>query len=275
MKHLGFQKFDQAAQAKLETWLEQQTRLGLLPEELFQKAEHHLLDQRILLPGPSVLERLIIHICSTLHQQLFESVFQHLSPELRRAIDQLLRVSEGEQRSYFHHLKAYPPAATISSLQSYLERYQTVAATGIDDFEGRMLTPAFLEYLFKQAKRYSAKDLKRFADHKRYTLMVCFLLETRKVLLDHLVTMHDQGRSKKIRYQPSWVINRFKELSVGFQGWYLIFRQNPNTLRICAEKPRTSMNKSIANYASDRNEPLISCLTQPTIFWIGLLSNRF
>ncbi len=183
---------DEAIQEKLETWLEQQVRLGLLPEELFQKAEHYLLDQRTLLPGPSVLERLIIHICSNVHQQLFETVFQDLSPELRESIDQLLKVPEGEQRSYFHQLKAYPPAATISSLQSYLKRYKTVADTGIDNFEGRMLTPAFLEYLFKQAKRYSAKDLKRFADHKRYALMVCFLLETRKVLLDQLVTMHDQ-----------------------------------------------------------------------------------
>ena len=192
LKHLGFQRFDQLSQKHLELWLEQKARLGLLPDELFEQAEHHLLDQRILLPGPSVLERLIIHICSTVHQQLFESVSEQLSPELRQAIDQLLKVSEGEKRSYFHHLKAYPPAATISSLQSYLERYQTVAATGIDDFEGRMLTPAFLDYLFKLAKRYSATALKRFADHKRYTLMVCFLLETRKVLLDHLVKMHDQ-----------------------------------------------------------------------------------
>ena len=192
LKHLEFQKFDEAIQEKLETWLEQQARLGLLPEELFQKAEHYLLDQRTLLPGPSVLERLIIHICSNVHQQLFETVFQDLSPELRESIDQLLKVPEGEQRSYFHQLKAYPPAATISSLQAYLKRYTTVADTGIDTFEGRMLTPAFLEYLFKQAKRYSAKDLKRFAEHKRYALMVCFLLETRKVLLDHLVTMHDQ-----------------------------------------------------------------------------------
>ena len=192
LKYLGFQRFDEDFQSKLEIWLEQQARLGLLPEELFQKAEYYLLEQRILLPGPSVLERLIIHICSTVNQKLFESIFEHLSPELRRAIDQLLKVSEGEQRSYFHHLKAYPPAATISSIQSYLERYQTVATTGIDDFEGRMLTPAFLDYLFQQAKRYSATDLKRFSDHKRYALMVCFLLETRKVLLDHLVTMHDQ-----------------------------------------------------------------------------------
>ena len=192
LKYLGFKRFNETTQKHLEVWLEQKAQQGILPDALFQQAEHHLLDKQILLPGPTVLERLIIHVCSTVHKQIFESVFQHLSPELRQSIDRLLKVSEGEQRSYFHHLKAYPPAATISSLQSYLERYKTVTATGIDNFEGQMLTPAFLDYLFKQAKRYSAKDLKRFTDHKRYALMTCFLLETRKVLLDHLVMMHDQ-----------------------------------------------------------------------------------
>jgi len=192
LRHLGFRRFDDVAQKQLEAWLEQQARLGMLPDELFQQAEHYLLDNRILLPGPSVLERRIIHICSNVHAKLFESIFQRLSPELRKAIDQLLTVPEGEQRSYFHHLKQYPPAATISSIQSYLQRYQTVAETGIDDFEVHVLTPPFLEYLFKQAKRHSAKDLKRFADHKCYALMICFLLESRKVLLDHLVMMHDQ-----------------------------------------------------------------------------------
>lgn len=34
--------------------------------------------------------------------------------------------------------------------------------------------------------------IKRFKENKRYSLMLCFLMETRKVLLDHLVKMHDQ-----------------------------------------------------------------------------------
>jgi TnpA family transposase len=192
LKHLGFQRFDHNAQEQLEAWIAQQARLGNLPDALFQQAENHLLDKRVLLPGPSVLERLIIHVCADVHLQLFETVFRQLSPELRQAIDRLLMVPDGAQRSDFFHLKEYPPAPSISSIQSYLQRYQTVAETGIDDFEIQVCTPAFLEYFFKQAKRYNAMDIKRFADHKRYTMMICFLLETRKALLDHLVTMHDQ-----------------------------------------------------------------------------------
>lgn len=212
LKYLGFQRFDEITPKHLEDWLEQKARLGILPSELFQQAECHLLEQRILLPGAIVLKRLIVRVCSTVHQQLFESIFQELSPKLRESIDQLLKVSEGEQRSYFHYLKAYPPAATISSLQSYLERYKTVAETGIDNFESRMLTPAFLHYLFQQAKRYSAKDLKRFTDHKRYALMVCFLLETRQVLLDHLVTMHDQYLTDICRQTKNVYERKHREL---------------------------------------------------------------
>ena len=94
----------------------------------------------------------------------------------------MLTISQGEQRSYFSQLKAYPPAATITSLKAYLARYQAVVETGIDDFETQVLEPAFIDYLFKLAKRYSATDLKRFNEQKRYAMMICFLLETRMVL---------------------------------------------------------------------------------------------
>jgi hypothetical protein len=110
LKHLGFQRFDPMAQAQLETWIEQQARRGMLPDALFQQAEKLLLAQRVLLPGPSVLERLLIHVCSNVHGELFETVFKRLSPELRQAIDQLLLVPDGEQHSAFYHLKEYPPA---------------------------------------------------------------------------------------------------------------------------------------------------------------------
>jgi hypothetical protein len=206
LTYLGFQRFDDAAHTQLTTWLQQHARQALLPETLFQQAEHYLLAQRILLPGPSVLERLIISVCADVHAHLFEAMFQRLSPALRQAIDRLLTVPEGEQRSDFSSLKDYPPAATISSIQAYLERYRTVAETGIDAFEAQGCTPAFLDYLCKLAKRYKATDLKRFSDSKRYALLLAFLLETRKDLLDHLVTMHDQYvmdmcRHAKQRYE--------------------------------------------------------------------------
>ena len=136
--------------------------------------------------------RLVIHVSSEVHAQLFEYIFQRLSPDLRHAIDQLLTKPEIGQRTFFAQLKAYPPEAKISSLRSYLQRYQMLEATGIDAIEAQLADPAFQDYLFNMTKKYSAKEIKRLNKHKRYTIMICFLLETRKVLLDHLVKMHDQ-----------------------------------------------------------------------------------
>ena len=178
LTYLGFQRFDDAVESQLSTWLIEQTIPGKLPDELFEHAENYLLANRTLLPGPSVLERLIIHVCSRAYTQIFSSIYQQLKPDLRGAIDHLLTVPQGEQRSYFSRLKAYPPAATISSMKAYLTRYQAVVETGIDDFQTTVLQPAFIDYLFKLALRYSATDLKRFNEQKRYAMMICFLIES-------------------------------------------------------------------------------------------------
>jgi TnpA family transposase len=93
-----------------------------------------------------------------------------------------------------------------------LERYRTVAETGLDTFVAQECTPAFLDYLYKLAKRYSAPDLKRFAEPKRYALMLAFLLETRKHLLDHLVTMHDQYVTEMCRHAKHLYEQQHREL---------------------------------------------------------------
>lgn len=196
LKYLGFQRFDDKAEADLDRWIEEYARQGLLPDELFHRAERYLLLNRIVLPGPSTIERQIIRICNQVHTQLFEQVFDQMSPELRGAIDDLLQTTDGNQRTYFNQLKEY---AKISSLKRYLERYDNLVATGVNEFEEKVIDTAFLHYLYRLTKRYSAKDMKRFKDHKRYALMVCFLLESRKILLDNLVKMHDQYMTELCR----------------------------------------------------------------------------
>ena len=125
-------------------------------------------------------------------QGFFKKIYQQLSPALRQFIEHLLIVPEGKKRALFYQLKEYPPASSISSIQSYFKRYQILEDAGIETFVAHMLEPGFAGSLFNLTKRYSAKDIKKFGEQKRYALMICFLLEIRKVLLDHLVTMHDQ-----------------------------------------------------------------------------------
>ena len=212
LAHLGFRKFDAAAQADLQEWLKRHSGQGAIPDDLFGQAERYLLSERVVLPGASVLERLVAGACLTAHDQIFEEIYRHLSPEVIQSIDNLLIAPRGEQRSSFHQLKEYPPAAKVTSLRDYLQRYRTLTETGINDMEPVFIDPAFQEYLYKLAKSYNARDLKRFKDHKRYSLMICFLLETRKVLLDHLVKMHDQYIMDMCRHSGDALEKKHREI---------------------------------------------------------------
>ena len=238
LTYLGFSKYDDAAQTSLEKWLTKQAEQGCLPDELFLRAAQHLLNAKVILPGSSILERLIISVCSDVHERLFESLYRQLSEKVRLAIDELLVTIPGDQRSLFYLLKEYPPSATITSIQSYLERYRSLDGTGIDAIESQIVDPAFMDYLYKLARRYSAKDIKRFKENKRYSLMLCFLLETRKVLLDHLVKMHDQYIMDMLR------------------------------------KGKQAHEKSIVSFANAKRKPSIPCSMSLTWSWTGRMTSR-
>ena len=197
--YLGFRKFDDLAEKQLIDWLLLKVKQGKLPDELFVLSQEYLLSNRILLPGPSVLDKLVTHLSSQEHLEVFESVYQKLPTDIINAIEQILKLSEGEQRTFFFDLKQYPPSATISSLKDYLGKYQRLMDMGIDQMKEQLVEPAFQQYLFELTGKYNATDIKRFNRHKRYALMICFLLESRKQLLDYLVKLHDQFMTDLVR----------------------------------------------------------------------------
>ena len=77
-------------------------------------------------------------------------------------------------------------------MNRYLDRHREVQDLFLDGLGMPAVEPAFADYLSQIARGYSAKDIKRFQDERRYALMACFLHESRKVVLDHLVEMHDK-----------------------------------------------------------------------------------
>src|SRR4051812_2326527 len=58
------------------------------------------------------------------------------------------------------------------------------------DLQG--IDPLVIRQLGELGRRYDADDLRRFAKPKRDALVVCYLIEARRSLLDQLVEMNDQ-----------------------------------------------------------------------------------
>src|SRR5262244_4056593 len=69
-----------------------------------------------------------------------------------------------------------------------------------------------IRYLADQAKRYDVHTLRRFPTPKRYGLTACFLVEIHKTILDHIVALHDQLLTKKMREASNAFEQRYRQV---------------------------------------------------------------
>jgi hypothetical protein len=81
----------------------------------------------------------------------------------------------------------------------YVACYRFLQALGVGAIDLRGISLPMIRYLADLAKRYDIRALRRFPPTKRYALTACFLVEIHKTILDHIVTLHDQLLTKKMR----------------------------------------------------------------------------
>ncbi len=190
-RYLGLALFDQSAAARLRDWLRQGAAEGRSAADLLILAEGKLRGWHITLPAPGTLERIVNSAVAQTTAEQFEKLAALLPEGLRQSIDLLLEVPHGDARSSLFRLKDYPRSPSAGVIKGDIVRLRLVkdllaGGTGLDD-----LDPRVTRQLGELGGRYDAGDLRRFAPAKRYTLITCYLIETRKILLDHIVEMND------------------------------------------------------------------------------------
>jgi len=190
-RYLGLGFFDQSATARLRDWLRQGAAEGRSAAELLTLAEGKLRNWHITLPAPGTLERIVNSVVAQAAAEQFETLAARLPEGLRESIDLLLEVPRGDARSSLFRLKDYPRSPSAGVIKGDIVRLRLVenllaGGTGLDGLDARII-----RQLGELGCRYDAGDLRRFAPAKRYTLVACYLIEARKILLDHIVEMND------------------------------------------------------------------------------------
>ena len=74
------------------------------------------------------------------------------------------------------------------------------------------VSPPMVRYLADLEKRHDAHTFRRFPPEKRYALTACFLVEIQKTILDHIMALHDQLLSKKIREATNAFETRYRQV---------------------------------------------------------------
>lgn len=209
---VGWGPFEASARARVTTWLTQRATDALLPSDLVARTEAILRSWQSVLPALSTLEELVASVTARAQDEVYTRIATGLSAELQRAMDDLLALPSGERRSALFHLKEYPPEASNAVIVQYIERYHFLRDFGVGRIDLSMVHPPMVRYLADLAKRYNVYELRRFTPVKRYALVGCFLVEIHQTMLDHIVTLHDQLMTKKMREAKNAFEKQYRQL---------------------------------------------------------------
>jgi hypothetical protein len=239
--YLGWQPFDDEARTRLTRWLTQRATDDMLPSELVARAEHILRAWQIVAPARSTLNELVVSVTARVQDDLYTRIATRIPPALQHALDDLLDVPAGARRSMLFQLKEYPPEASPAVILRYIERYHFLQDLGVSTLELRELSPAMLRYFADLAKRADVRALRRFPPAKRFVLTACFLVEIHKTILDHIVALHDQLLTKKLREAHHAFEQRYQQLRRQYRRGLLKLIATGDTLLDPARSPTTTL----------------------------------
>jgi TnpA family transposase len=191
-EYLGYRTFDDEIRTLLEEHLRCRVAQGAWPEDLFDSAMDALHSWKIIPPAVATIDRVAASIASAGREEMCGRIASRLDQSTRQVVEGVLDVPPEKPRSILFHFREYPPEATPGSLANYLDRYREITSLGVAGFDLTGIPLDVVEHLAKLTRRYDVQALKRFDPEARTAMLVCFLAEAHKSLLDQLIAMHEQ-----------------------------------------------------------------------------------
>jgi hypothetical protein len=108
-QYLGLRSFGADDQAMVTDFVREQVRAGTPPDELPQHTEEHLRAGQIVLPGVTVLDRLVTAATIKAEEELHEALIARLTPDSKGRVLALRSFPKGKRSRRFSN-SCKPPA---------------------------------------------------------------------------------------------------------------------------------------------------------------------
>lgn len=196
-QHYGYQDFyTQPGYFRLVRWLYVQAWWGVeRPSLLFDLTTARLVEHKVLLPGVTVLERLVAQVRDRATARLWRILAGLPTAEQRTHLEALLVVPEGARHSPLDRLGRSPTRISGPALVAALQRVEEIRAVGLGALPLASIPPNRLQALARYALTAWAPTLARMPEERRLATLVAFtrVVEIRALddaldLLDQLIT---------------------------------------------------------------------------------------
>lgn len=154
------------------------------PTELFDQAITWLRAERVLLPGVSVLVRLVAEVRSQSADRLHTAVAAKVDLELGHRLDGLLTVPDSARSSELERLRRAPTRASGPEMVRALDRAAEVVGVGAGALDLSDVPPGRLDVLARHGMSSKAVMLRRLPEARRTATVLATVRELQATAVD-------------------------------------------------------------------------------------------
>lgn len=189
----GYRAFSEPGiQWRLARWLYALCWTGTdRPGVLFDRAVAWLVAGKVLLPGISVLERLIAQVRMRANQRLWRRLAAGLTPEQRERLESLLEVPEGDRQSLFDRLRHGPTLQSVPELARAIARLEEIQERARGLPRAERLPRTRVQQLARHANTVDAQTIARLTDERRHATLLAFLVTLEATATDDVLDLFE------------------------------------------------------------------------------------
>jgi hypothetical protein len=188
----GLREFE-AVEKDLREWVDARawtTSDG--PKAIFGDAVRWLRERDVLLPGVTVLARLVAQVREEAYQRLWDTLHGMLTGEQRRLLDCLAVVPEGERFSPLERWRRGPAKASGLNMVKALDRVSQITGTGFGRLDLESAVPARrLTELARYGMTASATQIRRHPPPRRLATLLSTVVHLESKATDDALELLD------------------------------------------------------------------------------------
>lgn len=170
-----------------------------------------LRQQRVILPGIDVIERICGEALTRGTRQVYEDLTAPLTDHHRHALDGLLVIREGSKGSELTWLRQPPGHPKPKHVLAHLERLKTLRELRLPDDLAVTVHQNRLVKLAREGGQMTTQHLRDLEPARRYATLVAVILDTHATLIDEVIDLHDRFMGSLFSKAKRKHADRFQE----------------------------------------------------------------
>lgn len=191
-EYLGFRKSGSKDLISLSDWLVERALEHDKPSLLFSMACDRLYLEKILRPGVTILERMVMSARQKAHYVTYQRINKLLTDEQGAFLDALLVPEKENGRTPLFWLRQGATTNNPKAILDALAKLSFLREGRADQWNLDKVNPNRQKFLAQQGRKLTNQALQRMSPERRYPILVAFLRKSLEDITDELIDLYDR-----------------------------------------------------------------------------------